>query len=210
MKIKNISIVPNILIHSRVPDSFQPLMYEFRLLINSLLRDPCTEVWVYSRIRKRFLQMIGSNAQNFFDTEIAAYDFLEDYEFLEFSLKLPEVNGITEQTLLYIYAYYEIGFSVRQTPLISKELQYLQNSKRYYVIAVVNFKQSFFDMFENWLPMHRAFIIDLIHPARLIDQHIHRDLLGVLRNPYYDRFKQYKDLKCIVERKWVIFIWNLK
>ena len=80
------------------------------------------------------------------------------------------------------------------------------------MIVILNDRQIRFNIF-NWLPRHRCFLTDRIGsypPTRefgLLDQHINKDLLGVLRNPNYERFQQYGGLRCAEERHWSIFLW---
>ena len=115
IKMKNITIVPNIRIQG--DDAIQlhePYLDQLCLLIKSLLRDECTDVWMYSRFEKRSIRMSESNFQHFLETELAMSNFIDENEFLEFTSKLPKATRLVEQTLVYIYFY---SYQIHPKPL---------------------------------------------------------------------------------------------
>ena len=104
IKFKKVTIVTNI--PKTVVYHFKsPKLKQQGVLIKLLLRDSCTEVWMYSRNHKYSIRMMESNVQHFLDTENAFYNFMDENEFIEFASKLPEVKKPFEQTLLYMYWY---------------------------------------------------------------------------------------------------------
>ena len=218
IKIKNITVFSNIRIKAVNDDTQQqyrnePQLDQFSLSIKSLLRLRCTLVWVYSPKQKRSIRMSESNWQRFLDTELAMSNFVDENEFLEFTSKIPEVNGMVDQTFLYVYFHtyhLPMGEEHHKLKIISKELEHLQNSKKVNVIVMVDHPKFFLLDSKRWLPIHRALVTETSYQSRVMDQQTHKDLLDVLRNPNYNRFEFYDDLKCLNGRKWKIYLWRDK
>ena len=136
IKIKNITVAPDIDIHTGGLE-WQLELEQLGILIKALLRDSCTEVWMYSRIHKRSIRMMESNFKHFLDTEIAVSKFIDENEFVKFATKLPEVNTTSEQTILYRYSYSRFaGTPIKKSLLISKVLKNLQNDKKFNIIVL--------------------------------------------------------------------------
>ena len=108
LKMRNITIVPDVYF-DHLEALTQDRVYDrFNVLINSLLRDKCMTVWIYSPLKKRSIQMTESNLIDFLNAEMAVYSGMDENEFLEFSSKLPTNNNNTEQTLIYVQNYFYV------------------------------------------------------------------------------------------------------
>ena len=144
-----------------------------------------------------------SNVRRFLEKEIAVYNLMDENEFIDFAMKLPLVQKPFEQTILYIYSYLGlITEPIKRTPLISRELQRLQDSDKYnIIISTIELEIS-----TKWIPVHRTFFTEM----RSMDQHLHKNLINVLRNPDYNRFEQYPDLQCINGGKLNVFLWQFR
>lgn len=182
----------------------KPNQDQLNLLFGSLLREHCIDVWIYSRTRKHTYRMNKLNSQNILNTEIDMYYRKPDInEFLEFISKLHKIKATTNQTLLCITDFKEE--KIREKDQIVKELKYLQDVTKFSVVVVGHKQEILDEMRKKWLPPHRSFVIAYYNGK--ISQIFHKDILNVLKNPNYDRFKEYQDLKCTDQRKLNIYFW---
>ena len=206
---KNITIFPNIEIES---DSYyQPNLKQIGFLIKILLRESCMDVWMYSRTHKRSIQLMESNFQHLLDTDIAAYRRMDENELIEFTSNLPKAIGITKQSILYInhfFVEYTQGIYITQNvTLISKEFESLQKDKKYNIIVLCDNIKTVLEIGKTWLPKNRYFMVNPWHPT--VNQNLHIEFINILRNPDYDRFKQYQDyLRCLNEQNLSVFFWH--
>ena len=72
------------------------------ILDESVTKRTMYDLWFYSPIKKRSIQIKESNLEHLLVTEIALFNEIDSNEFLEFVSELPEVDSITDQTILYL------------------------------------------------------------------------------------------------------------
>ena len=100
LKKKNVTFILDIVLHYGDTSSLDTL---FSPLMKVLLRDSCTQVWMYSHFKKRLIQLEEENLI----ARLSMEEFTKIFdvnEFMEVTLaNSPEGSGTKEQNIIYVY-----------------------------------------------------------------------------------------------------------
>ena len=183
-------------------------VYETCLLLKQIQRDPCVQLWLYSELRKQWVQTLtDDDVQDFFDKNLMAkQEFLYSNDinnFLELSSNLTQLSGAEKITLFYVfncdeYNYYYMDRAYALA--IAEKLHYLQKVENHDVIFNCLKYDDYYRM--HWfcqivqekLPKtHFVFLTNVLAFDKVFDGKTREYLMDTLKNPRHNR---YGNLRC--------------
>ena len=169
-------------------------------LASMLLRDPCIEVWMYSMLKRRSVQLNEESLIMDLTTENVAMKEIEINDFLEFISKLPPSTKTVEQSVIlkiyrdtfsYMYSYEDNNDSRKKLDA----LRNLQNQKHYNIIVQngdVSGENRFFLYFlKFWLPKHRL----LKQRSRKENKHLNKIIVDLVKSVDFKEIEYFGHLK---------------